>query len=178
MPCLLSVAVFLIVLGIGARTGQAHDTLAHWPGTDTIGRTTIYLTDDTGAETTGRLIGLDEDSIALLVDGATERFPRERVSRLEKRGDSLLNGAIMGALIGGAFTALAAAFADCPDARSRCPGTRIAYGIGGAAVYGAIGAGIDALIPGRTTLYKAAADTSYGIETGAPGTQLSFRFRW
>lgn len=182
--CPTSIEVLALVAVIGVAMAQAQESVPGWPQLDTTGLNTVYLTDDTGSETTGRLISLDEDSIALLVDGTTERFPRDRVRRLEKRGDSLLNGAIIGGLIGGALTTIGAAFSDCPDGRSPCTGTRIAYGIGGAALYGAIGAGIDALITGRTTMYEAAEGTPSAflpltVEPGvAPGPQLSFRFRW
>ena len=60
---------------------------------------------------------------------------------MDKRGDSLRNGAVMGALVGAALGVLAT--------------KEVGFTVVGAGVYAAIGTGFDALIQGRTTLYEA-----------------------
>ena len=94
----------------------------------------------------------------LLVDGAERRFETARVARIQKRGDSLRNGAIIGAVVGVAMGIITAGISDCPGDHpgGGCPGSRAALFLVSTGVYSAIGTGIDALIPGRTTLYRGA----------------------
>jgi hypothetical protein len=100
---------------------------------------------------------LNPDSIVILVDGAERRFEAARVTRIQRRGDSLRNGAIIGAVVGAAMGILTAGIADCPgdSPDGGCPGSRVALFVVSTGTYSAIGTGIDALIPGRTTLYEA-----------------------
>lgn len=80
---------------------------------------------------------------------------RAGVVRIDRQGDSLKNGAIIGAVIGGVTGALTAGgLADCPGAHSPCTGARVAGFFIATGVWTAIGVGIDALIPGRTLLWK------------------------
>lgn len=141
---------------------RAQEPASRWPGlAPSRGVSTVYVVDDTGAETMGRLLRLSADSIVLLVDGAERQFDAARVRRIQRRGDSLKNGTIIGAVVGVALGLVAGGLADCAgdDPSGNCPGVRVAALLVSTGVYAAVGAGIDALIPGRTTLYQASASS-------------------
>jgi len=149
-------AILIATLVPGAA--HAQNETSRWPAlAPSGGIETVYVTDDSGAETTGRLLRLTPDSIVLLVNGAERQFDAARVRRIQRRGDSLKNGAIIGAVVGVGMGLLAGGIADCgrDDPGGGCPGTRVAALLVSTGVYAAVGAGIDALIQGRTTLYEA-----------------------
>ena len=117
----------------------------------------VFVEEKSGAETQGRLISITPDAIRIDVAGAQRTFAPAEVVKIDRRGDSLKNGALIGAAIG-----LVTGFiGDCPRAGTNtngsdgCPGARVAYVLGGSAIWAGIGAGIDALIPGRTRLWPA-----------------------
>ena len=93
----------------------------------------------------------------LLVDGAERRVEAPHVRRIDKRGDSLKNGAWIGAVVGAAFGALGAGLSDCSRRHSGggCAGERAALFLISTGTYAACGTAIDALIVGRTRIYVA-----------------------
>ena len=116
----------------------------------------VFVQERSGAETRGRLLSITPAAIAIDVDGSQRTFAAADVVKIDRRGDSLRNGALIGAAIG----LFAGFFGDCPraDTNNRsngCPGARVGYVLGGSAIWAAIGAGVDALIPGRTRLWPA-----------------------
>ena len=141
------------------------------------GLSTVYVLDDAGIETTGRLVRLDADAIVLRVDGVEQRIEAARVRRIDKRGDSLRNGTIIGAVVGVAAALLASKLSDCPgsDPSGPCYGFRAV----GVLAYAAAGAGIDALVVGRTTVYEAPRP-SPRLTWAPSGGRLavSFRVQW
>ena len=147
-------ALALIVLG------AANDAIAQSPvfeGLQLKGLPVVYVTERTGRETAGRLVSLTESALVVNVSGADQTFNPADVVRIERRGDSLKNGAIIGAafgLITGAMLNECAGGGSGPRGEG-CPGARIGLALGGAAIWAAIGAGIDALIPGRTRIWPA-----------------------
>lgn len=152
-----AVAVLMI---FSACTAHAQEPARTWPGMDPARLSTIYVTDESGVETTGRLLRFEPDAVVLFVNGAEWRMEASRVRRIQTRGDSLKNGALAGALIGVVLGGLSGAIADCPGSRNNCPAFRITAPILSSAFYAAVGTGIDALINGRTTVYIAAATPS------------------
>jgi hypothetical protein len=142
-----------------------------WSGLATSDLSTVYVLDDTGMETSGRLLRLNPDSLDLLVDGTERRFEAMRVRRIQKRGDSLRNGAVIGAVVGLGMGLVAGGISDCPgdDPGGSCPGTRAALVLFSTGMYAAIGTAIDALLVGRTTLYRAANEgPTVVLEGSAP----------
>jgi hypothetical protein len=178
------VAIFIAALGPGVASAQ--DAAANWPGLVSSRLSTVYVLDNTGTETSGKFLRLNPDSIVLLVDGAERRFETARVARIQKRGDSLRNGAIIGAVVGVAMGIITAGISDCPGDHpgGGCPGSRAALFLVSTGFYSAVGAGIDALIPGRTTLYEApkAPPAADGGGSAAPAFRrraaVNLRVRW
>lgn len=159
---------------------SAQDAIQNWPGFKTTGLPTVYVRDDTGAEVSGRLLRLDADAIVLLVNDVEQRLEARQVTRIQKRGDSLRNGVQIGALVGSALGLLAAGMSDCPGSGGgRCPGTRFAGFVLSTGVYAALGAGIDALVVGRTTLYEAPAAAPRLALTPSDGrVAMNLRLQW
>ena len=114
-----------------------------WSDLRSEGLSTVYVLDDTGQETTGELLQLDADALVLLVEGTERRFEAEQIIRLDKRGDSVRNGLLIGVAIGAVLGLMSDA------------GPLV-----GALGFGGIGLGIDALRRGRTTLYEASGSVA------------------
>ena len=133
----------------------------------------VWITQaDSGEVVRGRLVELSSASLALLTpDNQRIDIPIDRVLRIETRGDSLKNGAAIGAAIfGGLVLATCASWGgggDCVVAAA------VDAGVGAL-----IGAGVDALNDGRTALYKRAA-VPPGAKAGGsePGKAASIGFR-
>src|SRR5262245_54333490 len=159
-------------------TAHAQESLGGWRGLNVSSLDTVYVTDDAGRRTEGKLLRLDADSLVMLVDGAKQRFDAERVRRIDRRGDSLKNGAWIGAALGVLFGSIAAGISDCPgdDPGGNCAGFRIGTFAGALGIYTAIGVGVDALIPGRTRIFDAGRSTA--AMSNLSGPQLAFRIRW
>ena len=129
------------------------------------GLPTVYVTDRTGQETVGKLVTLTESAIVVrLKDNTTRTFRPDETTLVERRGDSLKNGTIIGAIFGGVMGTLTGGMGDCPDARNRshCPGTHVAVAFLATGIWAAIGAGIDAAIPGRTRIWPGTSSTGAG----------------
>src|SRR4051812_23643793 len=104
----------------------------------------------------GRIVQLSQESLAILTpDNRRVEMPIDRVLRIEARGDSLKNGAVIGAVVVGGLVAL-----TCGQALGggQCV-TAVALDAGMGAL---IGAGIDALNGGRSVLYRRPATPPAG----------------
>jgi hypothetical protein len=159
--------IVIVLVGFAAGSVYAQEPAQKWPGLVTSQLSTVYVRDDAGTETTGKLVRIDPDSIVILVDSHERRFDAARVTRVQKRGDSLKNGAIIGAIVGAVIGGISGGIADCPGSELNCGGFRVAAIAISTGVYSAIGAGIDALVPGRTTLYAAPPSVTRGVSGGA-----------
>lgn len=151
-----TVALVLLFLVAGPAVGRAG--AQDFSTVQLKGMPTVYVEDRSGREVEGRLVSLTESALTINIAGVTRTFTPAEVTKVDRRGDSLKNGALIGAAIG-VFTGF---FGDCPragttNASEDCPGARVGYVLGGAAIWAGIGAGIDALIPGRTRLWPAPA---------------------
>jgi hypothetical protein len=142
-------AVILIVpcSGFGQGTASSFATIR------LAGLPTVYVQDRAGQETAGTLVGLSESALTLNVNGTIRTFEAGQVRRVQRRGDSLRNGTLIG-LGFGALAALLSGMADCPGSDISCPGQRVAIALVGTGFYTAVGAGIDAAITGRTLLWE------------------------
>lgn len=171
--------MLMLALALTPGLASAQDTTQQWPGLSTSELSTVYVLDDTGAETSGKLVRLNPDSIVILADGGERRFDAARIRRVQKRGDSIRNGVIIGAVVGAVLGGISAGIADCPGVDQSCAGARAGMFVVSTSVYTAIGAGIDALVVGRTTLYTAAPARSGrlpGASAGSPSIGIGVRF--
>jgi len=156
--------VALVVLMAVPTTASGQPALEHWKGLNQSALQTVYVRDSAGVETTGKLLTLSPDSLTLLVDGVERQFDLGQIARIQKR-DSLKNGTIAGAIVGVALGLISGGLADCSYQRRNndCVGFRVAMLALSTGVYTGLGAGIDAMIPGRTTLYSASPKPAAGV---------------
>lgn len=126
----------------------------------------VFVLSNSGAEVEGHLLQLGPVNATLLLDGTRLDLPLESILRIEARGDSVRNGFLIGAAIGVVAGLLSAGEVGGDAA--------VAYAVGSAALWGLMGAGLDALKPGRTVIYsKPAARVA-----GAPRPAIAFRLRF
>lgn len=113
----------------------------------------IYLTDDTGHTTKGRVSDVTSSSLAMQVGNDTRVFTLERTRRIE-HGDSLANGIMLG-VVAGAAAGYGWVSAECgpPGFDPECAANA---GIVLIPITAGIGAGVGALVDGviRKTLYQ------------------------
>jgi len=128
----------------------------------------VYVFSTSGEEIQGHLLQLDGASLTMLVAGARRDLPLDSILRIETRGDSVRNGAIIGAAIGVVAGLLSAA--EVGDDAT------VPLTVSSAIVWGLIGAGIDALIPGRTVIYN--RPTARAATSGTSGPAVVFRVRF
>ena len=123
---------------------------------------------DSGDVVQGRMLRLSGETLAILTpDNRRVDLPLDRVLRIEIHGDSLKNGATIGAVILGGLTTISCAL------QSGSAGQCATAVVLNTALGGVIGAGIDAANGGRTTIYsKPAAPTA-----AAPGPRAGVQFR-
>ena len=125
---------------------------------------TVFVTTRDAGEIRGRYVRLSADAIVIATEQGERTIPFDDVGWIEKRGDPLWNGALIGAGIFG-FSMMGAAGASCsPSCSSQVP-EGLAFG---AAIGAAIGALIDRLTPGRTLLYGKRAKESHGVSVPTP----------
>lgn len=144
----------------------------NWEGVRAKGLTTVFVRDTDGVSTTGKLLAFSPDALVLLVNGEERRLERSSVLRVQTR-DSLKNGTIIGAVAGVILGSITAGIADCTSGAGSngCPGVRLAFLALSTATYAGLGAGIDALVPGRTTIYAAPQHSRTG-RIGARSTGI------
>ena len=116
----------------------------------------------------GTLLDLSPSAVALLVDGQRRELPLSDVSRVELEGDSLGNGAVIGAVVLGGWCAVV-----CGQG-VRGGDYLVAVGLN-AGLGALIGVAIDAGHRGRTVLYEAHGRQPPGP---APRPSISFRVRF
>lgn len=147
---------------------------AVWPGIRADRLTTVFVRDIDNVTTTGKLLAFSPEALVLLVDGEERRLERSRVLRVQTR-DSLKNGTIIGAVTGLLVGALTAGIADCSSGSSidGCPGLRFSFVAFSTATYAGLGAGIDAMIRGRTTIYAAPQTSRTSLPSIAHGVNLA-----
>jgi hypothetical protein len=111
-----------------------------------------------GAELRGRLIDLSRESVSILIDGGRVDIPLDDVLRVDTTRDSLVNGAVIGALAMGGWCALV-----CGQGLDS--GSSVgAVVLMNAGLGAAIGAGIDALHKGRSPIYISPARSGAALQ--------------
>jgi hypothetical protein len=130
----------------------------------------VDVTERSGVITTGVLT----DVTSATVQAGNRDFPIDTVLKVERRGDSIWDGFLIGAGLGLILS---------PIAQEGClNGSKIPCVLGPMVVYGGIGALIDMGHEGKTTVYRAAPNGSKGahvapiVAPGAGGLAVAIGF--
>ena len=170
--------IALAALAAALATASAAHAQATFANVQPSGLPTVYVVDRAGTETRGRLISITESLVSIDVNGATKTFTPDEVSLIERKGDSLKNGAIIGAVIGIGGGLLSTALADCPGVADSCPGAKIAGVFLSTAIYAAIGTGIDAAVSGRTRIWPRSRQQRAGLVASASAAERRAFIGW
>jgi hypothetical protein len=140
----ISVCVFALV----APSSLDAQTTTGLPDPSLWDNSTVYVLDSVGAESVGMVRKTTADSLFLLLDDGSERaYSALEIQRIDRRGDSLWNGFFIGA----GLATLGALKCEDPSC--------FMTGVLGIPVAGLIGVAFDAMVPGRTTVYRAPSKT-------------------
>jgi hypothetical protein len=148
-PRLLAV---LLAIGLCLSPSMTASAGAQERGLSRVGRYAgkpVWVIDRAGRTLLVRVVSATDLELAVTVGGSPQTIPAADIVRVFVDGDSVKNGAIIGALIGlpaGVLGCQGSVSSDCDAA---------GYAIVGAVTYGAIGAFFDWLHHGRTVLYRA-----------------------
>jgi hypothetical protein len=133
----------------------------------------VYVRSIGGGELRGQLLRLGPDTLTLLEQGSSHDIRLTDVTRIEARGDSVKDGAIIGAAVLAGWCAVI-----CPQGLDGYSGRDFGYILAVNTALGAlIGAGIDGMHVGRTTIYQP-ADIAAGRKPSGVKAFLSKRFRF
>jgi hypothetical protein len=118
---------------------------------------TVFVIDDTGTETKGKVVETSASVLTLDVDGVRRPMDSGRVRQVQRYGDSLWNGFLIGVAVGTPGVLIAdPPYEVCKDDPQKlCAEPQLGQRVLALAVMGAVGAGIDALIRGRHQVYLA-----------------------
>jgi len=172
--------LFALTMGglIAPETGSAQEM--RWSELSGLGLNTVYVFDDQGIETVGVVRQATTDSLVISIGGGQDRvFRAGQVRRIDRRGDSVKNGALIGGGVGLMVGVLM--LSTCSEyVVEGCGETVAAYTAIGTLFYGLLGAGIDALIVGRSTVYRGPAATAgvpwrAVVQPSADGLRLGLR---
>ncbi len=118
---------------------------------------TVYVTDYAGMEMKGKIVDLSASALVLDVNGTHRRLDQGTVQSVQRRGDSLWNGMLIGVAVGASAMLLAdPRYEPCAnDAQKLCANAQMAQRVLAIGIMGATGAAIDALISRRHYVYLA-----------------------
>ena len=134
---------------------------------------TVFVIDETGTETRGRVAGTSSSTLRLAVNGSEREWSAATIWRVTRRGDSLKNGALIGAAAGGVIGGvggLALASLLRNEGHETVGPFFFLLGVGAGGGAG-IGAGLDALIAGRTLIYQQRSGRVMVVPVVTPNTQ-------
>ncbi len=133
----------------------------------------VYVRSTEGAERRGQLLRLGPDSLTILEQGTSHDIRLTDITRIDARGDSVKNGAIIGAIVLGAWCALI-----CPQGLDGYDNNQFAYVLGvNIALGAAVGAGIDGMHVGRTTIYQTPSEVAARrSQTKKVSLSMGFKF--
>lgn len=116
---------------------------------------TVYVIDSSGGETRGKVREVSSSALVLSVDGIDRRLEADTVRQVQRYGDSLWNGLLIGMAVATPGMLIADPTYDpCPgDPSRRCANSQVGQRILGIGLMGAIGAAVDAAIRGRHQIY-------------------------
>jgi hypothetical protein len=129
---------------------------------------TLIVTDASGRETQGRLVNWADGTLVMKAGGQEKTFAPGDFLRVDIKGDSLKNGALIGAGVGALLGGLMVGACG-----GDCGGAAAVFFLTNVAMYSAIGTAFDAMNSGRTPLWQSGGPTYLGN----PGSAKSMRFK-
>jgi hypothetical protein len=142
----------MAALGTGVQAQTAGDPVAAPPQADLVGRT-VRVSDIGGCTTTGVIASLDRTELRVVTPFGERLTPWADVVQVERAGDGIGDGALIGGLTALALAPLAAQGYTRTDEFAGDLMVAVA-------TYAAIGAGIDALHQGWTRVHPARRPSS------------------
>jgi ribosomal protein L24 len=136
---------------------------------------TVYVIDNTGSERKGKIVDVSPSALVLDVNGIRRRMEQDSVRQVQRFGDSLWNGLLIGVAVGTPGMLIAdPTYERCKnDPQKLCANLQTGQRVVALGIMGAVGAGIDALIRGRNQVYLAPGQTLQSA-TGAQAVAGSF----
>ncbi len=174
------VVIGVAVLGISEASAQAPAASFEQLRSCLTPGDLVFLTDAERRVSKGTLVELSGTSLRLLVDGMPRDFVEADVSEIDRQSsDSVLNGLLLGAAVGGAI--FLKYYSENALCQANCQFVSGALSL--IAIGGAVGAGIDALVAQRKPVFRLGSRTRPGAARqfglwfypqGALGLQFSF----
>lgn len=132
--------------------------------------TTVYVVDDAGTETRGKVVAVSPADLTVAVDGVDRRLPEQSVRQVDTYGDSLWNGLLIGlASMTPGMMIADPTYSACPNAPGRrCADGQVAQRLLAIGIGGAVGVGIDALRRSRQPVYLAQGAPSTSADRSGP----------
>ena len=145
-----------------------------WTTRLTVGKP-VFLTTQSGERVEGLAGQLTGEGLVVATPAGIRTVSYGELRRAEKR-DSVWNGVAIGAVSGVVVGIAAVAPSDCSTDHCVSEATGAVIGAG---IYGAlIGWGIDALVKGRTTVFRADAATGLSLSPRRGGFSARAVFSW
>jgi hypothetical protein len=181
-PYLMTVCVLFMTGTIAARPSEAQGISNSFTELRLLVRPgdTVTIIDATGKQTTARILDLSFTSLVLQVQGVRQEVLEAEVTTiLQRRQDSLGNGALWGLSIGGAVGVVAVL--ALTDAYSEGGGAlALAAGLVYAGLGAGVGVGMDAMVTKRQVIYQRPGSARLSIAPilgrDRAGARVSWRF--
>ena len=118
---------------------------------------TVFVIDTTGSETKGKVVDVSPSALVLDVNGNRHRMEHDSIRQVQRYGDSLWNGLLIGAAVGtGGMLIADPTYEHCTNnPQQLCANSQVGQRVLAVAITSAAGAGIDELIRGRHLIYLA-----------------------
>jgi hypothetical protein len=156
----MSRVAFRVMLGIMAALTTSSPALAQDRAEDVQRRVrvgdTVWILDEARIEREGRVLSVDDSALRIAIEGQPTNWNLADAREVWRSGDSLKNGSLIGLAVGSAIGGIGGAcLASLLSNEGHPTGGPFLFLLGVGAGGGiAIGAGIDALIHGRTLVYQ------------------------
>lgn len=158
------IAIVIVLAAPGVTSAQTASAAEDLP-TRLRSGDTVYVLDSVSREITGVFGKLSDSHITLMVNGELRDIDFAEVRQITRRGrDPLWNGALIGAVVGATLGGLQG----------------LGTALGGAVLYGVIGAELDRAVDGRVVVYRAPARKSVVVSPfaaeGRRGVRVAISF--
>ncbi len=164
----VSSLVFVLATSVAANAQTASERLQLQRIAATAGEVVI-LADDGGGSVRGRLIGASDSILELETRSGRKRFDMTSVARVERSGDSIVNGVLRGMGVASVWCTLAC------EANSKGSPRGSAY-IGRVALGGLIGGAIDRRFNTSRPIYRRRPAPEIHLGVGRPGVSVLVAF--